>query len=118
MATRPSSRAMANSSPALSFFVFSALGAVRGDELGERGELLLDEAHGLLVLDLTGLVVDALRAVADEDFRLVQRERIEEHHGAPQIVLHAGAADRAGRRRLQRDRLADERLIRQPRYPV
>src|SRR5580658_4383976 len=94
------------------------LGAVRSDELGESRKLLLDESDGWLVGDLAGLIIDALGAVADEDLRLVQGHRVEEHHRAAQIVLHAGTADRARRGRLQRDRLSDERLVLQPRDPV
>jgi hypothetical protein len=44
------------------------------DEDRERGELLLDEVARGFVLDLAGLLVELGGAIADEDFRLVERE--------------------------------------------
>src|SRR5688572_3344172 len=104
--------------PIASMLVPSAPAAVRGDELRKRRKLLLDEVLRLRVLDLAGLIVDACRAVADENLRLVERERIEKHHGPSQVVLHAPAAERPGSSRLQGDRLADEGLVLQAGYPV
>src|SRR4051812_42486521 len=74
------------------------------DERRERLELLLDEAARRLVLHLAALLVDARRAGADEDLRLVQRQGVQEHHHLAQVILNAAAAQRAGRCRLNRDR--------------
>src|ERR1700733_11019397 len=119
IATRPSRRAI---TPPLSRTPFSArcsaFTAVRSDEFCESLELLLDEADGLLVLDLAGLVVDACRHIADEDFRLVHGHRVEKDHAAAQVVLHAAAAENAGPGGLHRHRLTGERLVGHPRYPV
>lgn len=54
----------------------------------QRGELLLEEAPGLLVLELAGLLVELRHAITDEDFRLVDHERIQERHHLAHIVLH------------------------------
>src|SRR5262249_40578769 len=89
----------------------AARSAFRGhsrDEGRKRRELLLDEAARSLVLELAGLFIEFGRAVADEDLRLVEREGVEKHHRLAQIVLHARAADRSGRNRLQRHGLAGE----------
>src|SRR5262245_27249738 len=96
----------------------SRLAAVALDERRERLELLLEQAARGLVLELAGLLVEARGAAADEDVRLVQRERVEEAQHLAQVVLNARPADRAGRRRLDGDRLADERLLFQTRHPV
>src|SRR5262249_12206647 len=98
--------------------VRSALATVVHDEFGEGGELLLDEADRLLVFDLAGLLIDALRNTADENFRPGHRQRVEKDHAAAQIALHAAAAQNAARCGNQRNRLAGERLVRQARNPV
>ena len=58
----------------------------------EGGELLADETDRLLVGDLARLGIDPRRAIADEDFRLVEGERVEKDHHPAQIVLHAATA--------------------------
>src|SRR6266700_6196506 len=95
-------------------FDWSVLGGHVRDELGEGSELLLDEIARGFLLQLASLLVDLRRAAADENLRLVENEGIEKHHRAAHIVLHPGTADRTGRRRLKGDRLAGERLVRQP----
>src|SRR5271170_7958960 len=112
IATRPSSRPMTSNLLALAFRSYSL------DERGEGRKLLGDESDRLLVGNLAGLGIDFLRAVADEDLRLVERHGVEENHRAAQVILHAPAAERAIRRRLKRDRLAGKRLILHPRHPV
>src|SRR4051794_18351443 len=87
------------------------------DEAGKRFELLLDEIDRRLVLELAGLV-ELRSTVADENLRLVEGERIEEDQRFAQVVLNARAAERSRRCRLNRDGLADERLIRQTRHPI
>src|SRR5262245_2923163 len=111
-------RWIAGSGPAMTTEWLSALRSVALDERRERLELLLEQAARGLVLELAGLLVEARGAAADEDFRLVQRERVEEAQHLAQVVLNARPADRAGRRRLDGDRLADERLLFQTRHPV
>src|SRR5262245_9384184 len=81
------------------------------DECRERSELLLDQAARGLVLYLAGRVVQLGRAIADEDFRLVEREGVEKHHRLAQVVLHACAPERTRRGRLQRHRLAGKGLV-------
>jgi hypothetical protein len=53
------------------------------DELGEGGKLLTDELDRLLIGDTAGFGIDALRAVADEDFRFVESESIKKDHRPP-----------------------------------
>src|SRR6516164_7336900 len=109
IATRPSRRAIpALLLPSIDSLVLSA---VLHDELGESDKLLLDEAYRLLVFDLAGLVIDFLRDVADENFRLVHRQRVQEDHAATHVILHAAAAENASRSRDQRNRLVGEGLI-------
>src|SRR5215471_1425570 len=115
IATRPSRRAMLCSLASIDPLVFSTM---LHDELGESGKLLLDEAYRLLVLDLPGLLVDPLRHVADENLRFVHRQRVEKDHAAAYVILHAAAAENAGRGRDQRDRLIGEGLIGDARDPV
>src|SRR5262245_65669722 len=79
--------------------------AVALDEGREGVELLLDQPARGLVLELAGLLVEPRRAAADENFRLVQREGVEETQHLAQVVLNAGAAHRPGRGRLDGDRL-------------
>src|SRR4051812_31569403 len=88
------------------------------DEAGKRFELLLDQIDRRLVLELAGALVELRNTVADEDFRLVHGERVEEDQRLAQIILYARTTERSRRSRLNRDRLADERLIRQTRNPV
>src|SRR5262249_37103982 len=116
IATRPSRRAILCFAPSGSIdgLIFSA---VLHDEFGKSGQLLLDEAYRLLVFDLSGLVIDPLRHIADENFRLVHRQRVEKDHAAAQVVLHAAAAENASRGGDQRNRLIDEGLIGDARYP-
>src|SRR5579863_4380964 len=116
IATRPSRRAILPSLGLSS--ARSAFATMLVDELGERCQLLLDEAYCLLVLELAGLVVEFLHGAADEDFRLVHRQGIEKDHAATQIILHAATAEKTGGRRYQRDRLIGERLVRHARDPV
>ena len=82
------------------------------------GKLLPDESNRLLVGDLAGLRVDALRAIADKNFRPAEGQGIEKEHRPAQIVLHAAAAKRPARGGLDGDRLAGEWLIGHARYPV
>src|SRR5262245_65869832 len=96
----------------------SGLAAVALDEVRERFELLLDQAARGLVLEFAGLLVEASSAATNENFRLVQGQRVEEAQHLAQVVLHAPAAHRPGRRRLDGERRADARLLLQPRYPV
>src|SRR3954468_12968839 len=92
---------MAGTKPAMtSQKCASRLPAVSLDELRECLKLLLDEVARGLVLDLAGLLVEFLGATANENFRLVERQRVEEHHHPPQVVLHAAAAERPRRHRL------------------
>src|SRR5262245_51179846 len=91
--------------------------AVTLDEFCECLELLLDQVARGLVLYLAGLLIDLLAATADENFRLVESECVEKHHYPPQVVLHAAAPERPGRGRLERHRLAGERLVLQARQP-
>src|SRR5262249_2707604 len=117
----PRRRARADAMPIDNESVASARSAFRGhpcDEGRKRRELLLDEAARGLVLELAGLLIEFGREVADEDLRLVEREGVEKHHRLAQIVLHARTAERSGRSRLQRHRLAGEGLVLQPRHPV
>src|SRR5690348_8697551 len=81
------------------------------DEAGERFELLLDEITRGIVLQLAGLLIEFRGATPDEDLRLVQGERIEEDHRLAQLILNARPAERPRRGRLNRDRLAGERLV-------
>src|SRR4051812_18613786 len=67
------------------------------DELPKALQLLLDEIARGLVFDLAGLVVELGREIADEDFWLVERERVQKHQRLAQIVLHPPAAQRSGR---------------------
>src|SRR6516164_9123309 len=115
IATRPSRRAMLDSYALIDPLVCSA---VLHDKLGERGKLLLDKADRLLVFDLPRLFVDALRYIADENFRLVHRQRVEKDHAAAQVILHPPAAENAGRGRDQRDWFIGEGLIRKARHPI
>src|SRR5258708_21687410 len=80
------------------------------DESLEARELLRDELDAGLVGEFH-LVVELGMRGADEDFRRVEREGVEEHHRLAQVILHARAAHRAARRRLDRDRLVLERLV-------
>src|SRR4051812_11870742 len=73
----------------------SGLAAKLPDEGGKGRQLLLDEIAGGLVFQLAGLFVKLRSAIADEDFRLVEREGIEKHHCPAQVVLHPRSADRA-----------------------
>jgi hypothetical protein len=66
------------------------------DKLGEGLQLLGDELARGLVFECAGLVIQFCSAAADEDFRFVQGQGIQEHHHAAQIVLDAAAAERAG----------------------
>src|SRR6516162_2825862 len=100
IATRPSRRAMLGSFASIDPLACSA---VLHDELGESDKLLLDKADRLLIFDLPGLLIDFLRHIADENFRLVHRQRVEKDHGAAQVILHPPAAEDAGRGRDQRD---------------
>src|SRR5262247_4819352 len=92
----------------------SGLAAVALDEVRERFELLLDQAARGLVLEFAGLLVEASSAATNENLRLVQRQRVEEHHHLAQVVLNARAAHRTWRCRLDGDRLANERLVFEP----
>src|SRR5262245_13077572 len=76
------------------------------NKLGEGGELLADKADRLLVGDFAGLGIDPGRAVADEDFGLVESDRVEKDHRPAQVVLHAAAAKSAVCSRLQGHRFA------------
>src|SRR5262245_54329140 len=99
-------------SPAAASPSASSLATVARDELREGFELLLEEVSGGVVFELARLVVKLSRASANEDFRFVEREGIEKDHHAAQVVLHATAAERTRRGRLDRDRLAGKRLVR------
>lgn len=83
--------------PTLTSQSASRLATVTRNELREGLELLLEKVSGGAVFELSGLVVELSRASANEDFRSVEREGIEEDHGAAQLVLHAtaGRADQA-----------------------
>jgi hypothetical protein len=83
---------------------------VTRNELREGLELLLEKVSGGVVFELASLVIELSRASANEDFRFVEREGIEEDHHAAQVVLHATAAERTRRGRLDRDRLAGKGL--------
>src|SRR5215469_10486138 len=104
IATRPSRRAIPCFAPSArsDLLVFSA---VLHDEFGESRKLLLNEAYRLLVFDLPGLLVDPLRHVTDKNLRLVHRQRVNKDHAAAQVILHAAAAENAGRGGDQRNGL-------------
>src|SRR5262245_18731142 len=88
------------------------------DELREGLELFLEEVSSAVVLEFARLVVKLGRASANEDFRFVEREGIEEDHHAAQVVLDATAAERTRRGRLDRDRFPGKWLVRQARHPI
>src|SRR5690348_18194338 len=109
IATRPSRRAIGCSLATV--YQRLGFGTVLDDELGESGKLLLDEAYRLLVFDLAGLLIDFLRHIADENLRLVHGPGVEKDHATAQVILHAAAAENAGRGRDQRNRFVGEGLI-------
>src|SRR5260221_4875928 len=83
----------------------------------ERGHQLLDELAGGFVREFPRGVELGVRG-ADENLGLVERVHVEEHARAPQIVLRATGAERAGGGAHDRDRLVGERLRGQARQPI
>jgi hypothetical protein len=67
-------------SPAAASPSASRLATVTRNELREGLELLLEKVSGGVVFELAGLVIELSRASANEDFRFVEREGIEEDH--------------------------------------
>src|SRR5208337_1851547 len=88
------------------------------DESGEGLELIGDEAAGRRVRQFACFRVDLRVDLGNNDLRAIKSARIEVDEHVAQVKLGAQAAEGAGRRALDRDRLAGERLIRQPGNPV
>ena len=70
-----------------------------------------------LVLQLA-LVVEFVLRSTDEDFRRIEYDGVEKNEHRPHVILHARAAERPLRRRLNGNRLVLERLVLQPGRPV
>jgi 2-keto-4-pentenoate hydratase/2-oxohepta-3-ene-1,7-dioic acid hydratase in catechol pathway len=87
------------------------------DQLFETGELLLDQIDSALVLQLQ-LVVEFLPGEGDDHLGPAEQHNVDRGQRLPQVVLHACAAEETGRGRLQRHRLAGERLVLHARYPI
>src|SRR5262249_60176639 len=79
------------------------------DEFREALELTFEEIARSVVLQLTLLIELRLRR-ADEDLRRVERVGAEKDEHRAQVILHARAAERPLRGRLDRDRLVPVRL--------
>src|SRR5215212_8277088 len=90
-----------------SSFYLADLDAV--DELAERGKLLLDQVDRGLILQRT--VGELVRRHVDDHLGLAEQLRVDRLHDHAEVVLHARAAQEAGRRRLDADRLVLDRNL-------
>jgi hypothetical protein len=73
--------------------------------------LIRDEAAGRRVFELAGRLVDLGVDLGNDDLGLVERPRVEVDERVAQVQLRPDPAPKTGRRALDRDRLAGERLI-------
>src|SRR3954451_878866 len=88
------------------------------DKLLKFRKLLLDEVDADLILELERLLVEFLLRHADENLRLVERQCVKKDTGLAERILQAPAAERPAGHRLDRDRLADKRLVLDARQPI